>query len=50
MIWEVLLYVFTLVAFLVTSSAIVRNNAGIAIGGAVAMAILTGLSFYICGG
>lgn len=45
--WEIALYVCTLIAFLVTSSGIMRGKKVVAVCGIIAMAILAGTAFYL---
>ena len=47
MVLEIIYYILLVIVFMVTSSAIVRKNTDVAIYGAISMAILTGLSFYL---
>ena len=45
--WEIILYVCAVIAFLVTSSGIMRGKKVVAVCGAIAMAIITGTMFYM---
>lgn len=45
--WEIALYVCTMIAFLVTTSGIARGKKAVAVCGTAAMAIFTGITFYM---
>ena len=44
--WERVLYVCTIIAFLITTSGIMRGKKVVAVCGTILMAILTGCAFY----
>ena len=45
--WEIVLYVCTIIAFLITTSGIMRGKKAVAVCGAIAMGIITGAMFYL---
>lgn len=47
MIKDIILYVLTVIAFIITSQGIVNGKKVVAICGALAMAVLTGCTFYM---
>ena len=44
--WEIVLYVCAIIAFLITTSGIMRGKKVVAVCGTILMAILTGCAFY----